>query len=253
MSPARAIGFRRRPAYDHGVADAGPVDEAEGLRGDDTTDVERAAGRGAAERMVFFSDAVVAIAITLLAIDLPVPTGSSSRELIASLAAHGFDYLTLVISFVVIGAHWRAHHQVFRYLGAVDDAFVRLNLAWLLVIVATPFLTEVIRDGELDIVRFGLYALAQALLLLVFQAMQSVAGRRGLFVPGTPARIARHPWWPALAGPAGFLVSIPLYPVLGAWAFALWAVVPNLPELIDRLRRGAARSRRGTPPRPSRG
>jgi len=78
---------------------------------------------------------------------------------------------------------------VFRYLGRVDRTFVRLNFAWLLIIVATPFLTEIIREGELDVARFGLYALAQALLLIVFGLMQTVAGRRGLFVPGTPPEI----------------------------------------------------------------
>ena len=54
-----------------------------------------------------------------------------------------------MISFLVVGAHWRAHHRVFRYLGRVDRVFVQLNFAWLLIIVATPFLTEIIREGEL--------------------------------------------------------------------------------------------------------
>ena len=145
--------------------------------------------RGATERLMFFSDAVVAIAITLLAIELPVPDGRTTRELLASLAANSLAYLTFVISFMVIGAHWRAHHRVFRYLGRVDRTFVQLNFAWLLIIVATPFLTEIIREGELDVARFGLYALAQALLLIVFGLMQTVAGRRGLFVSGTPPEI----------------------------------------------------------------
>ena len=143
---------------------------------------------------MFFSDAVVAIAITLLAIELPVPDGRTTRELLASLAANSLAYLTFVISFLVVGAHWRAHHRVFRYLGCVDRTFVQLNFAWLLIIVATPFLTEIIREGDLDVARFGLYALAQALLLIVFGLMQTVAGRRGLFVPGTPPEIVGHGW-----------------------------------------------------------
>jgi uncharacterized membrane protein len=207
------------------VADAGPVDGVDGLRGDGT-DVVRATARGAAERLVFFSDAVVAIAITLLALELPVPTGETGRELFASLEANGFAYLTFVISFLVVGAHWRAHHAVFRYLAAADGAFLRLDLLWLLGIVTTPFLTEVIREGELGVLRFGLYAAAQAALLLVFAAMRWVARRHDLFLRGTPAGIAHPIWWDELAPPAAFLVSIPLYPLLGAWAFALWAVVP---------------------------
>ena len=235
------------------MADAGPVDEAESLCGADSVDVERAVGRGAAERMVFFSDAVVAIAITLLALDLPVPTGKTSGELVASLSADALPYASFVISFAVIGAHWRGHHHVFRYLHAVNGPFVHLSFVWLLVIVATPFLTEVIREGDLDVVRFGLYATAQALLLIVFEAMRRVAARDGLFVPGTPARVAHQRWWDAVAGPAGFLVSIPLFPLIGAWAFALWVVVPNLSAFTGGRVPGAARSRRGRRPPPSRG
>ena len=145
-----------------------------------------------------------------------------------------------------------ARGAAFRYLQAVDPTFVRLSLLWLLGIVATPFLTEVLREGDLDVVRFGLYALAQGLLLLVASAMQWVAGRHGLFVPGTPDDVVRPVWWRELAPAAGFLVSVPLYPLLGSWAFALWVLVPNLPTLAGWIRpgAGAARSRRGTrPPR----
>ena len=168
-----------------------------------------------------------------------------------------------MISFLVVGAHWRAHHRVFRYLGRVDRTFVRLNFAWLLIIVATPFLTEIIREGDLDVARFGLYALAQALLLIVFGSMQTVAGRRGLFVPGTPPEIVGHGWPHQVLGAGGFLVSIPLYLVLGA--VGVRALGIGAEPAAAGLRGGAAdppalsrcvtpaRSRRGTPPRPSRG
>jgi uncharacterized membrane protein len=195
--------------------------------------------RSAAERLVFFSDAVVAIAITLLAIELPVPEGDSAVTLLGSLETNSIAYLT----FLVVGAHWQAHHRVFRYLRRVDGTFVHLNFTWLLVIVATPFLTEIIREGDLNIARFGLYALAQALLLLVFGAMQWLARRRGLFATDTPDDVMGGSWPHSLLSAAGFLVSIPLYPVLGAWAFALWAVVPNLPQFaaaLARRRRSAA-------------
>ncbi len=211
----------------------GPIERMEG----EPADVARAA----AERLVFFSDAVVAIAITLLAIELPVPEGDSTGALLDSLATNSIAYLTFVISFLVVGAHWQGHHRVFRYLGRVDRTFVHLNFVWLMIIIVTPFLTEIIREGELDVARFGLYALAQALLLLVFAAMQGIARSHGLFVPGTPAEILGDMGAHQILGVAGFLVSIPLYPVLGSWAFALWAVVPNLPHLATAVTRRARR------------
>ena len=66
--------------------------------------------------------------------------------------------------------------------------------------------------------------------------MRWIADRRGLFVAATPARIARPGWAALVLGPAAFLGSVPLYPVIGAWTFAVWAVVPNLPPLLRRLR-----------------
>ena len=84
--------------------------------------------RGAAERLVFFSDAVVAIAITLLALELPIPQGGSTGVLLNSLGTNSIAYLTFLISFLVVGAHWQAHHRVFRYLRWVDGTFVHLNL-----------------------------------------------------------------------------------------------------------------------------
>jgi len=212
----------------------GPIDVAAG----EPVDVARAA----AERLVFFTDAVVAIAITLLALELPVPEGTSTATLLGSLRANSVAYLTFLISFLVVGTHWQAHHRVFRHLGRVDGTFVHLTFAWLLIIVVTPFLTEVIREGDLDVARFGLYALAQALLLLVFGAMQGLARRRGLFAAGTPQEVMGGSWPHSLLSAGGFLVSIPLYPVLGAWAFALWALVPNLPQLAGAVLRRGRRS-----------
>lgn len=56
-------------------------------------------GRGAAERLVLFSDAAVAIALTLLAIELPVPGGSTPYELAGAVGRGGSHYLAFPISF----------------------------------------------------------------------------------------------------------------------------------------------------------
>jgi uncharacterized membrane protein len=180
----------------------------------------------AAQRLTFFSDAVVAIAITLLALDLPVPEGGTASAVLRSLGDHQYEYTAFLIGFLVVAAHWRAHHTVFRWLVGVRPRLVTLSLTWLLLIVVTPFLTDVLTEGDLDVVRFGLFAVAQALLQLVFGAMVSLAARQGLFAPATPASLTRRPWQDAAGGALGFLVSVPLFPLLDRWAFVLWAVVP---------------------------
>lgn len=189
--------------------------------------------RSAAERLAFFSDAVVAIAITLLAIDLPVPTGDTNAEFFASVREQSFAYLTFLISFLVISVYWMSHHRVFRYVARVDQQLVLLNLGWLVLIVLNPFLTEIIRDGEdLTIARFGTYAVAQALVIGTFALILARLERQGMYVEGTPAGLTHRGWVGALIPVAAFLVSVPLFPLLDEWAFAVWVVVPVVASRI---------------------
>ena len=67
---------------------------------DDETDYDARA----ADRLILFSDAVVAIAITLLAIDLPLPEGGTVSEFWASVRHDSTHYLAFLISFFVIAA-----------------------------------------------------------------------------------------------------------------------------------------------------
>ena len=190
----------------------------------EVTEVDTAA----AERMTFFSDAVVAIAITLLAIELPVPSGATTEEFLASLGEGWFEYLAFLISFVVIANHWAAHHRVFRFVRRADPPLVGLNLFWLLMVVVTPFLTRILTEGDLTFMRFAMYAAAQAIQMATFGVMIAVLARRGWFAPGTPRSLTVRGWVNSLVGAAGFLLSLPLFPLVGTWAFAVWALVPML-------------------------
>jgi uncharacterized membrane protein len=70
----------------------------------------------AAERVIFFSDAVVAIAITLLALGLPLPKGSSNTAVWHSLLAGRDAYIAFLISFAVIGEQRVPDSRVARTL-----------------------------------------------------------------------------------------------------------------------------------------
>src|SRR5262245_48846920 len=90
--------------------------------------------RDAAERLAFFSDAVVAIAITLLALELPVPAGQTNQEFVEAISTDWPDYAAFLISFGAISIHWFGHHRVFRFLTHIDS-LRSLNMLWLLAIV----------------------------------------------------------------------------------------------------------------------
>jgi len=97
----------------------------------------------AADRLIFFSDAVVAIAITLLAIDLPVPEGDTAPELWSSIRQNDGHYASFLISFAVVAAGWGNHHDLFRYVNRIDSRLRTFDMAWLLMIILMPFATDV--------------------------------------------------------------------------------------------------------------
>ncbi|MEC3979770.1 TMEM175 family protein [Amycolatopsis sp. H20-H5] len=82
----------------------------------------------AAERLTFFGDAVIAIALTLLALELPLPEGATNGELLHSALEHRWEYIAFLVSFLVIGAHWSGHHRVFRYVTSLGGKLGTLTL-----------------------------------------------------------------------------------------------------------------------------
>ena len=191
--------------------------------------------RAAADRLSFFSDAVVAIAITLLALDLPLPTGDTNAELLDSAQHHADDYLAFVISFLVISIHWRGHHGVYRYLTAAPPPVIRWNVLWLMMIVLTPFATRLLTYPGGFQVRFTFYALVQTLTGLFLLLSIRVIARRRLLDPQAPPTLLAD----AVAGlgavAVSFLVSIPVA-FLTPWAFACWALGPLLERVVRRRR-----------------
>jgi uncharacterized membrane protein len=183
----------------------------------------------ATDRLTLFSDAVVAIAITLLAIDLPVPVGDTTAALLSSVRGNSGHYVAFLISFVVIAAAWSGHHDIFGYTRRIDDRLRQLNMIWLLMMVLTPFATRLLttqgnETTTAHALRFGFYALVQAvesgILVIMLRYMTTRGLSRGL--PGsTVTEMTRQSY--ALV--AGFALSIP---VLFAtdWGWLLWFVVP---------------------------
>ncbi len=107
---------------------------------------------------MFFSDVVVAIALTLLALELPVPEGDTSRDVVHAMGEAFGEYLAFLISFVVIASHWRSHHGFFRTVHSVSAQVVGLNLVWLFLTVITPFTTKLLSLGQMNGLRFSVYA-----------------------------------------------------------------------------------------------
>ncbi|MFZ0626461.1 MAG: TMEM175 family protein [Acidimicrobiia bacterium] len=96
------------------------------------------------ERVVFFSDAVFAIAITLMVIELRIPDGVTPSELPDALRDLSPRYFSFLISFAVIGVFWIGHYRMFRFIRGWDHGLLLLNLLFLLTIAFLPFPTSLI-------------------------------------------------------------------------------------------------------------
>ena len=195
---------------------------------------------GAADRLIFFSDAVVAIAITLLALGLPVPTGGTAGALWSSTRHESSHYLAFLISFVVIAAAWSQHHHVLRYVERTDARLRTLNMAWLATVVLNPFATRFLTTEGHDTVaahalRYGFYALLQVLASSTFLAIVRHMRTAGLQSRDTPARVARAATWRGAGLLAGFGLSIPAFFVTRE-AWVLWIAGPVLVAQLGRQR-----------------
>ena len=100
-------------------------------------------------RLEAFSDGVFAIAITLLVIEIHIPSAEeteSNRALWDRLADLWPSYLGFAISFAVIGIMWANHHNIFRHIRYVDQYLVLINLLLLGCIAFIPFTTAVLSE-----------------------------------------------------------------------------------------------------------
>jgi len=224
-----------------GEVRAGPDGAGPAGAGHDEAEQERARREAqlnsrAADRLTAFADAVVAIAITLLALDLPVPTGSDIHQFWASARADDPRYLAFLISFGAIASAWSQHHDLFRYDRGTDGRMRTYHLAWLLMIVLIPYATRLLTTTDHDNLvihglQWGSYSLVQALesgaLLLMAHRMTA----RGLLEPDTPPRVVAHATGQSYGTMLGFGLSIPVFFVTeNGWV--VWIVIPLFVRLI---------------------
>ncbi|BDZ46421.1 TMEM175 family protein [Naasia aerilata] len=193
------------------------------------------------ERLVFFTDAITAIAITLLILPLV--------EVVPDIAAEGgsigvlFDgyfgqILGFLISFAVIARLWFAHHQLFEHVGAYSGRLVFLTVLWAFTIVLLPLPTALTAQLNPSPGLVAFYIGTMAASSLVLTAM-SVLIRRTPDIqaadnPITPRSFAASYWVSA-----GFVLALILgtaIPALNYWALFVLFVTPTIGALIRRRR-----------------
>jgi uncharacterized membrane protein len=105
------------------------------------------------DRLEMFCDGVFAIAITLLILEIKIPTHEDLLKaggLYCYLIKIWPSYLSYVISFMAIGIYWSNHHWLFSFIKKTNHVFNLLNVITLMAIAVMPFTTAIMSEFILD-------------------------------------------------------------------------------------------------------
>ncbi len=147
---------------------------------------------GSPERVVFFTDAVVAIAMTLLILPLLEHVSAAGAEGLTAaevLARNGDGLWVFVFSFVMIAMFWRMHHDLFEHVALVDERLVWVNNAWMLTIIWMPVSLSLVNAVPADTAQKAVYVGSMLACTLVMVGMQLVVRRSpAMWADGQPPR-----------------------------------------------------------------
>ena len=183
------------------------------------------------DRIVNFSDATVAIAMTLLVLPLVDIGGETGQHesLWELLEENYYTIFAFILSFLVIWSMWVNHHRVMEFFADYDSRMMRLHLVWLLTVVSIPFTTELIANP--DFYMHGGTALYVAVLLVTSLALH-LLGAHGRRHPEllhddrdeVKAWLAAPYTWTTVIVMAAILVIVLIAPWMGAWPLLLLVV-----------------------------
>jgi uncharacterized membrane protein len=184
------------------------------------------------ERLLFFSDAVFAIAITLLVLDIRLPEHApfDLEPLIPKFIGFG-------VSFYVIGRYWAAHHHLFQGVQGYDGALVTANLWFLASIAFLPFPTMVVIQSPPEPAPVTFYALSLAFTGLTMVSLTLFARRAKLLRDGETRGGTAHALISSAAAPLVFLIAAVAAPDhfhRALWLFALLFPVSWAGEWLGR-------------------
>jgi uncharacterized membrane protein len=187
----------------------------------------RTYGRESVEfaRTLTFTDGLFAIAMTLLVVDLAVPTLSdtgSVHELADKLNDDSAKFISFFISFAVIGRYWFAHHTYFSALARIDRGLIGLNLLYLAFIAFLPFPTALLGEYFENPLSIAIYAVNVALVSGMEVVLFSYAYNHGLLARKLPRDVYRYGAAMSLSPVLFFLLSIPVAFVSTAVAACRW-------------------------------
>jgi uncharacterized membrane protein len=200
------------------------------------------------ERVGFFTDAVFAIAMTLLVIDIPKPEESAdeydateagkvdaARHMLQFLGDHYGALISYLLAFVILWVVWRQHHHLFDRIERLSPRLVALHLPLLLLIGFMPYLTDLFDEHITNPVGAAMFTLGMTGLFGIKTAAQSRALKDGLLrddVDREEFRADVRIGWIV----TGFFGATLLLCWWTPWTMIAWDLGPVLAAVLNRRR-----------------
>jgi uncharacterized membrane protein len=190
------------------------------------------------ERVNGFSDAVFAVAITLLILTIVVPEVSDTGSLPQELVDMWPKFTGFLVSFVIIGAFWMSHHGIFAYLRRSTPGLLWINLFLLMFIVILPFSTDLMSEYGSSVLAVVFYDINMAAVALLMSLLWWYASYfRSLVDESVSPALRRHLLLNYLSMSLIFCISIAIAFInIPASQYFYFTLIPN-GILLDRMLR----------------
>lgn len=175
-------------------------------------------------RVEMFSDAVMAVAITLMVLRITPPSAGPEADVAEVFWNETFsEIIFFLVTFVVIVLFWRHHHDVMKELPRhMPSAALWVNMGFLACICLVPFGLEFFTSDGSSMLTVGVYAGFMALATLFLGGLSRMAEGRWRAESFISAFV--------------FLLAVPFAPLLGAWCLVIWWLDMPLGWLLARFR-----------------
>ncbi len=180
------------------------------------------------DRVVFFSDAVFAIALTLMAVEIGVPVisdTSSPGDLAEAIRDKVPNLLASAVAFLWVAFYWRANHRFTTTLRGMTSTYLACVLVYLGFVALLPFPAGLLGEYWQNPAAVAFFAVFAACMSTMEVVLFVVADRQGMFIrPITPA-FRRQAIVGSLTPIPAFLLSIPVAFISTGAAIVTWAVL----------------------------
>jgi uncharacterized membrane protein len=179
-------------------------------------------------RLEAFSDAVIAIIMTIMVLELTIPH-QAAWEALKPLVP---KFLTYLLSFVFLGIYWSNHHHLIATVRRVHGGVLWANLHLLFWLSLTPFVTGWMGENDFAAAPTAAYGIVLLLAAMAYYILQSVI--LASLGPGSPLRVALGRDMKGKLSPVLYLAAIPLSFVNRWIAVGLYVLVALMWLVPDR-------------------